>query len=51
MFHSAGIWGLQDQESCSKGEWEKIGYIEVLRQRAGSLHVKIVLSIKENQLS
>ena len=41
-------------ENCSKkvgGRREKPGYIEVLQQRAGSLKMKRLLLIKENQIT
>ena len=54
-----GFLGLKPESSRSNPErialrrWSggETGYIEVLQQRAGSLNIKILLFIKENQIS
>ena len=60
MFYSVGVFRTSDlgdsvssnpERTALRRGGEKPGYIEVLQQWAGSLNIKRLLLIKENQLS
>ena len=60
MFYLVGIFRMSSPEdsissnperTALRRRGEKPGYLEVLQQRAGSLNIKRLLLIKENQIS
>ena len=60
MFYSVGIFRTSNlgdsissdpERTAPRRRGEEPGYIEVLQQRAGSLNIKRLLLLKENQIS